>query len=119
MLPTLSRKTWIIVAIVAVILVVLALLLPHLLKWVVVGAAAGAGAVVGARKRRKTADDSHRQAIAKEEKAVEAIQDEADTAVKEADQREQDSPQAAVKGLTTEERVARLEAAAAKLNKEN
>ncbi len=117
MLPTLSRQTWITVAVAAVILAVLALVFPHLLKWVFGGALAAGAAVVGARESRKAADDTHRESIAKEAKAVEAIQEEADAAVKEADQREQDSPQAAVKGLTTEERVARLEEAAAKLTR--
>ena len=98
-----------------IVLVVVGILVPRLIEWFVGGALAGGAALVSAQKRRRKANTDHKRNIAAETSEVEDLQKESDKLVEEADMRAASDPQDAVKGLSPEERRARLEEAARKL----
>jgi hypothetical protein len=110
-----KRKHLIIGGVVLVVLVVLGLLLPQFIEWFVGGTLAGGAALAGAQKRRRSANLDHQRTIDAERSDVEGLQSASDKLVEDATVRASTDPQEGAEGLSEEERRARLEEVARRL----
>ena len=110
-----SRKHLIIAGIVIAVLAILGLAMPKIIHWFVGGAVAGGAALISVQRRRRKANTEHEQNIAAEKKEVEELQQDSEKLVDNASARADESPQDAVKNLTEDERRARLDEVARKL----
>ena len=96
-------------------LALLGLAIPKIIHWFVGGALAGSAALVSVQRRRRKANTEHEQNIAVEKKEVEELQQDSEKLVENASARADETPQDAVKNLTEDERRARLDKVARKL----
>jgi flagellar biosynthesis component FlhA len=115
MRPLAARKHLAALVVVAAVLVGMGVFFPHLIELTVGGAVAGAAALVSARRRRHLSNTTHADSIEAETNQVEDLQQEAEAAVAEAEERAEEDPQEGAEGLSETERRARLEQAARRL----